>query len=223
LAFIPVLAAVLTFITYAYTGHKLEVSTVFSSLLIFNTLRSPLAILMYVIRAMLGGHVAIKRINAYLNSEDADEGYELNQEAPNAVTVDASFAWETRSKTTSASDSSKPSAQDAAKTTTAGPSKSRKEPSPSGPILPLLSDDTASLGNGVEDEAMNDLPFLLQDVKINIARGAFVAIIGKIGSGKSSLMQGMIGEMRRTRGSVTFGGPVAYVPQSPWIMNATLR
>jgi ATP-binding cassette subfamily C (CFTR/MRP) protein 1 len=29
--------------------------------------------------------------------------------------------------------------------------------------------------------------------------------------------------MRRTRGDVIFGGSVAYVPQAPWIMNATLR
>jgi ABC-type transport system involved in cytochrome bd biosynthesis fused ATPase/permease subunit len=29
--------------------------------------------------------------------------------------------------------------------------------------------------------------------------------------------------MRRTRGEVIFGGTVAYVPQSSWIRNATLR
>lgn len=29
--------------------------------------------------------------------------------------------------------------------------------------------------------------------------------------------------MRRERGHVTFGGTVAYVPQQPWIRNATLR
>lgn len=29
--------------------------------------------------------------------------------------------------------------------------------------------------------------------------------------------------MRRTSGNVVFGGSVAYVPQSAWIMNATLR
>jgi ATP-binding cassette, subfamily C (CFTR/MRP), member 1 len=33
----------------------------------------------------------------------------------------------------------------------------------------------------------------------------------------------MIGEMRRTGGDVVFGGSVAYVPQTAWIMNATLR
>jgi ATP-binding cassette subfamily C (CFTR/MRP) protein 1 len=35
-------------------------------------------------------------------------------------------------------------------------------------------------------------------------------------------MQGMIGEMRRTSGRVVFGGDIAYVPQTPWIMNASI-
>ncbi len=46
---------------------------------------------------------------------------------------------------------------------------------------------------------------------------------GPVGSGKSSLLEGMIGEMRRTAGSVKFKGSVAYCPQSAWIQNATVR
>lgn len=46
---------------------------------------------------------------------------------------------------------------------------------------------------------------------------------GPVGSGKSSLLQGMIGEMRRTAGTVRFKGTVAYCPQSAWIQNATVR
>ncbi|EEB98382.1 hypothetical protein MPER_02118, partial [Moniliophthora perniciosa FA553] len=44
-----------------------------------------------------------------------------------------------------------------------------------------------------------------------------------VGSGKSSILQALVGEMRRTKGHVTFGGTVAYVPQIPWIRNATLK
>lgn len=40
---------------------------------------------------------------------------------------------------------------------------------------------------------------------------------------QSSVLQAMIGEMKRTKGEVTFGGSIAYVPQSPWIRNATVR
>ena len=37
------------------------------------------------------------------------------------------------------------------------------------------------------------------------------------------MLQGLIGEMRRTAGAVKFHGSVAYCPQSAWIQNATVR
>ena len=63
----------------------------------------------------------------------------------------------------------------------------------------------------------------MTDLKLRIPRGQFVAIVGRVGSGKSSLLQSLVGEMRRLDGEIVFGGSVAYVPQQPWIMNATLR
>ena len=37
------------------------------------------------------------------------------------------------------------------------------------------------------------------------------------------ILQALIGEMRKTSGSVVFGGTMAYVPQTAWIRNALLR
>jgi ABC-type polysaccharide/polyol phosphate transport system ATPase subunit len=59
--------------------------------------------------------------------------------------------------------------------------------------------------------------FRLIDIDFSIPRGQLVAIVGAVGSGKTSLLQGIIGEMRRTSGSTTFGGSVAYSSQSAWI------
>jgi len=60
-------------------------------------------------------------------------------------------------------------------------------------------------------------PFKIRDISLSIPRGQLVAIVGQVGTGKSSLLQGIIGEMRRTGGSVKFGGSVGYCPQSAWI------
>ena len=59
--------------------------------------------------------------------------------------------------------------------------------------------------------------FKLRDVDLTIPRGQLCAIVGPVGSGKSSLLQGMIGEMRRETGTVLFGGSVGYCQQSAWI------
>ena len=62
-----------------------------------------------------------------------------------------------------------------------------------------------------------DRVFQVRDISMEIPRGMLVAIIGPVGSGKTSLLQGLIGEMRKTSGSITFGGSVGYCPQSAWI------
>lgn len=45
----------------------------------------------------------------------------------------------------------------------------------------------------------------------------------QVGSGKSSLLLALLGEMTRRAGSVRVLGSVAYTAQDPWIQNATLR
>lgn len=49
-------------------------------------------------------------------------------------------------------------------------------------------------------------------------------VLGKVGSGKSSLLSGLLGEMHKlNEGHVNVNGSTAYVPQQAWIQNATLR
>jgi ABC-type glutathione transport system ATPase component len=67
------------------------------------------------------------------------------------------------------------------------------------------------------DTAEGEHVFKIRDVTLSIPRGKLVAFVGPVGSGKSSLLQGIIGEMRKTSGSITFGGSVSYCPQSAWI------
>ncbi|ODO00356.1 hypothetical protein I350_06992 [Cryptococcus amylolentus CBS 6273] len=74
-----------------------------------------------------------------------------------------------------------------------------------------------------EKEKNFDAPFGISSLSIEVPWGKIVAIVGPVGSGKSSILQGLIGEMPQLGGSVTFGGRLAYCQQSAWIQNATLR
>jgi ABC-type multidrug transport system fused ATPase/permease subunit len=51
--------------------------------------------------------------------------------------------------------------------------------------------------------------------------GELVCVVGRVGSGKSSLVQAMLGEMERDGGRVAVGGRLAYAAQQAWIINAT--
>jgi len=47
--------------------------------------------------------------------------------------------------------------------------------------------------------------------------------VGTVGSGKSSLLAAMLGELDRINGRVNTKGSIAYIAQQAWIQNATLR
>ncbi|XP_023243430.1 ATP-binding cassette sub-family C member 9-like [Centruroides sculpturatus] len=51
------------------------------------------------------------------------------------------------------------------------------------------------------------------------------AIVGPVGSGKSSLLSVLLGELHTLKGNVQWSSTsyVAYVPQKPWLLNATLK
>ncbi|MED6155279.1 ABC transporter C member 13, variant 2 [Stylosanthes scabra] len=67
------------------------------------------------------------------------------------------------------------------------------------------------------------LNMVLDHVTLNLSKGSVVAIIGEVGSGKSSLLYSVLGEMRLTHGYIYCDGSVAYVPQVPWILSGTVR
>jgi ATP-binding cassette subfamily C (CFTR/MRP) protein 1 len=66
-------------------------------------------------------------------------------------------------------------------------------------------------------------PLALQDISLSVSDGELVCVTGSVASGKSSLIQALLGEMYRREGVVRISGKVAYVAQTAWIMNSTLR
>ncbi|NWS71615.1 MRP2 protein, partial [Crotophaga sulcirostris] len=63
----------------------------------------------------------------------------------------------------------------------------------------------------------------IRDVTLDIVPGSLVAVVGAVGSGKSSLVSAMLGEMEHIKGHINIQGSLAYVPQQAWIQNATLK
>lgn len=65
----------------------------------------------------------------------------------------------------------------------------------------------------------------LKDINVKIPVGKLTMIVGQVGSGKTSLISAMLGEMTTVSGHVDIikGANIAYVPQKPWLLNATLK
>ncbi|XP_037884215.1 multidrug resistance-associated protein 1 isoform X8 [Glossina fuscipes] len=63
----------------------------------------------------------------------------------------------------------------------------------------------------------------LKNINIEVKKNTLCAIVGTVGSGKSSILQSFLGEMDKISGIVNTVGSIAYVPQQAWIQNATFR
>ncbi|EDV32093.2 uncharacterized protein Dana_GF14209, isoform P [Drosophila ananassae] len=63
----------------------------------------------------------------------------------------------------------------------------------------------------------------LRNINIEVRKSSLVALVGTVGSGKSSVVQAFLGEMEKLAGVVNTVGKLAYVPQQAWIQNATVR
>ena len=63
----------------------------------------------------------------------------------------------------------------------------------------------------------------LSDITLNVRNRNLLAITGAVGSGKSSLLAAILGELPLHRGKIAYHGKLAYVPQIPWVFSGTIR
>lgn len=89
-----------------------------------------------------------------------------------------------------------------------------------------------ALHNGDDSVKVRDASFTwdrkeskrcLENIDFEARKGELSCIVGRVGSGKSSLLQAMLGDIWKIHGEIVIHGSVAYVAQQPWVMNATIR
>lgn len=81
---------------------------------------------------------------------------------------------------------------------------------------PIVAIQNANLGWDAET--------ILKDINMNVAKGQHIAITGAVGSGKSLLLNAILGEVQPTAGSIHVGGiGISYCSQTAWLENRTAR
>ncbi|KAG0340284.1 hypothetical protein BG004_006476, partial [Podila humilis] len=204
---LPVFASALSFVLYAVLGNELKAEIVFPALALFTGLRIPLIVMPFIWSQAADAYVSIKRIEAFLLTEDAAPLPPIIKSHSYALSVqDADFYWDTLPSESSsrASNSSLNNELD-----------EEQQPLLSGQCPP---ESTTTITTDTNDSAA-----FLRSIDINISRGSLVAVVGPVGSGKSSLLQAVVGNMMKSRGTVIRGGTIGYAAQTPWIQNATIR
>ena len=205
---LPIFASMLSFITYYLSSHGLNPAYIFSSLALFNSLRMPLNLLPLVIGQVVDAWSSIGRIQDFLLAEEQHDDFIWDMEGENAVKMQqADFTWE-RTIT-----------QDPDKNSGSPPNKKQAKAAKDAEktaVEEKTGEDSSSTMTQVE-------PFKLQNMDFSVGRNELVAVIGGVGSGKSSLLAALAGDMRRTNGSVTMGATRAFCPQYAWIQNTSVK
>ena len=212
----PIYASMVAFIVYSVTKHPLNPAPVFSSLSLFNGLRMPLNFLPLVLGQVVDAISSVRRIEEFLLAEEQRDDFEWDYGGKSAIAIDhADFTWE---RTPNRGDADQlPVGFGGRGPPGSGPPGTKKD-----------KDKKAKKGTevvlakpgGIADEPT---PFQLKDIHFSVGRDELIGVIGTVGSGKSSLLAALAGDMRKTGGSGTLGATRAFCPQYAWIQNATVK
>jgi ATP-binding cassette subfamily C (CFTR/MRP) protein 1 len=89
-------------------------------------------------------------------------------------------------------------------------------------VLIDIKDGNFAWRESTEQESKR-APFVLQGINCQLKRGEFVAVVAKLGGGKTSFLKAILGEMSKQQGRIIQRGTVAFAQQDAFILNGTLR
>ncbi|CAD5119335.1 DgyrCDS7955 [Dimorphilus gyrociliatus] len=195
----PIMVSLATFSLFVLINkeNKMDAEKAFVSLSLFNIMRLPLVIFPTLISNIVQTRISMKRIWKYLLLDEIDETgvtrAQYNLNCSNAITVREASFAWIRDD----------------------------DPVQSTDNLEKIKE------NVKETIAVNarDLRIgpILHDINLEIPQSSFVAVIGAVASGKSSLLSAILGNMEKISGTVDIMGKVAYVSQQAWIQNASIK
>ncbi|TPX31925.1 hypothetical protein SmJEL517_g04837 [Synchytrium microbalum] len=232
----PVLSASISFIIYAVTTPYLDPSRIFAAVSLFTMMRFPLMYLPLVIAAWAESGIAIDRISRLLQAEEVQNLPVTDLNAPSAIRVtNGEFIWETEPPEVVArreremkemfkgAGGGKFLGKSLGNKAQAAPVAAAEERKKRKWFQRKEADKPDAKAGGIPKRLKPEIaPFKLE-IDLDIPRNSLVAIVGAVGSGKSTILNSLIGECTRISGSTVFGGSVGYAGQQPWIQNATLR
>ncbi|TVU18150.1 hypothetical protein EJB05_34227, partial [Eragrostis curvula] len=189
----PLAMTVLVFATYLASGGELDAGKVFTATAFFGMLQGPMHSFPSTIISSLKAYVSLGRLNKFLMDAEID-----------SAAVERIESGDVGLDTMAVKVQGGEFAWDG------GP-----------------GDDAAANGHGVEENGRGDEPetetTVLKGINMEIRRGELAAVVGTVGSGKSSLLSCIMGEMHKVSGKVSICGSTAFVAQNAWIRNGTIQ
>ncbi|KAJ2377658.1 hypothetical protein H4S02_007586, partial [Coemansia sp. RSA 2611] len=241
-------------------GNKLSAEIAFTSILVFQYIRMVFQRLPGFLNWVIGGYVALGRIDSYLGQPQVQD---LEKRVDFAASDRDELGFESADLEWEGSSSSAKSGNE---NVVAGKNLASVNATDATENTPLLADSAAAAAtpqtqavrsSASESYASLDgsdgadlVRFALKDIDVRFPHGMLSVVAGPTGSGKSSLLLALIGEMTLTRGRILLPTvnprldnnsdykyrdffelsdeglairDITYVSQEAWLRNATIR
>ncbi|CAK1552104.1 unnamed protein product [Leptosia nina] len=204
--FSSVLVTVITFIAQYLLGKSSELTTVniFAGLALFNQLTIPLLILPVTVLMVIQAMVSTRRLQDFLDLPESnnlkDEIYIKNSEFNDDFldSIENPLSEKEEHDVNSVENNSV--------------------------VQEKTYDYLVRFRNAIYSWGTKDNPSLeIED--LDIPTGKLIMVIGSSGSGKSSLLSAILGEMQLEQGKVDFNGPTStwFAGQPPWLLDWSIK
>ena len=201
----PIVSVGVAFTAYVFLNPDkgLQASTAFGTLSLFSLLRFPLMMLGQTLNNIAQAKVSLNRISTFL---------EKAHEIDNHVVKHHDENGDVEMKSVVVTSSSSSSIINLSNVTYA------------------WRDDDDKNNKGIEDEhkgshesSSENKHFSLTQVDLVVKPKELIAVVGRVGSGKTTLLRGLLGELYSINDHNRPRGILCYAPQTPWIVNASVR
>ncbi|XP_040284416.1 multidrug resistance-associated protein 5 isoform X2 [Bufo bufo] len=230
---VVVIASVITFSVHMLLGYDLTAAQAFTVVTVFNSMTFALKVTPFSVKSLSEASVSMERFKSLFLMEEVH----MVKKKPSSSNItiqlkNATLAWDSSHASTQCSPKTTPKLKKDKKG-----AKGKKEKAnlqKEGPQAVLAeqkghllvdNDEQASPDEeGKEIQLSNvRLQRTLYNIDLDIEMGKLIGICGSVGSGKTSLISAILGQMTLLEGSIAVNGSFAYVAQQAWILNATLR
>nr|XP_060506804.1 ATP-binding cassette sub-family C member 12 isoform X1 [Panthera onca] len=202
------IAIVLTFTCHILLRRRLTAPVAFSVIAMFNVMKFSIAILPFSVKAMAEANVSLRRMKKILIDKNPPS-YITQPEDPDTVLLlaNATLTWD--QETSRKSDPKKVQNQKKC-------------------FLKKQRLETYSVRSSAQEvagpeEQSGSPTSVLHNISFVVRKGKILGICGNVGSGKSSLIAALLGQMQLQQGIVALNGTVAYVSQQAWIFHGNVR
>ncbi|KTG37988.1 hypothetical protein cypCar_00012072 [Cyprinus carpio] len=231
---VVVIASVATFSTHMLLGYDLTAAQAFTVVTVFNAMTFALKVTPFSVKSLSEASVAIDRFKSLLLMAEVKMIRELPRNPSVAIEMTSvSLAWETGGHSAQPSPRGTPYVGLGMR----GCRKKRRQrddPKHHGMLEEethgqLLKDVSVDMASSPEDQTLQvptisqRLQRTLHCIDLSIQKGKLVGVCGSVGSGKTSLISSILGQMTLLEGTIAVNGDFAYVAQQAWILNASFR